>query len=82
MVKNLPVNADIRDEDSVPTSRRSPGDGHDNSLQYSFLENSTDRGAWQATVHRAIKSQTQLKQLRMHTCIIPDHAVLCCQGKK
>jgi len=58
MVKNLPVNADIRDAESVPTSRRSPGEGHDNSLQYSFLENSTERGAWQATVQGHKESDT------------------------
>ena len=35
----------------VSRSGRSPGEGHGNPLQYSCLENSTDRGAWQATVH-------------------------------
>ena len=45
------------------TSRRSPGGGHGNSLQYSWLENSMDGGFWRATVHRVAKSQTQLKQL-------------------
>jgi len=35
-----------------------PGGGHDNPLQYSCLENSMDRGAWQATVHRVAQSQT------------------------
>ena len=34
--------------------------GNDNPLQYSFLENLTDRGAWQATVHEIPKSQTWL----------------------
>ena len=34
-----------------------------NPLQYSCLENPTRRGAWQASVHRAAKSQTQLKPL-------------------
>ena len=34
------------------------GGGHDNPLQYSCLENPMDRGTWQATVHRAAKSQT------------------------
>ena len=34
-----------------------------NPLQHSCLENPTDRGSWQATVHRVAKSQTQLKQL-------------------
>ena len=39
---------------------RSPGGGHGNPLQYSWLENPMDRGAWQATVHRVAKSQPQL----------------------
>ena len=59
MVKNLPTNAeDTRDAGSIPGSGRSPGDGHGNPLQYSCLENSIDRGAWQAMVHRVAKSQT------------------------
>ena len=53
------------------TSRRSPGGGHGNSLQYSWLENSTDGGVWRATVHRVAKSQTQLKQLSTHD----DHLI-------
>ena len=36
---------------SIPGSRRPPGEGNSNSLQYSCLENLMDRGAWQATVH-------------------------------
>ena len=36
---------------STPGSRRSPGEGNGNPLQYSCLENPMDRGAWQATVH-------------------------------
>ena len=47
---------------------RSPGGGHGNPLQYSCLENLTDRGAWQATIHRVAKSQTWLKWLSRHTC--------------
>ena len=35
--------------------------------QYSCMENPMDKGAWQATVHRFAKSQTQLKQLSMNT---------------
>ena len=41
----------------------SPGEGHGNPPQYSYLENRMNRGAWKATVHRVAKSQTQLKQL-------------------
>ena len=39
---------------------RSPGKGNGNPLQYSCLENPTDRGAWRATVHGVAKSRTQL----------------------
>ena len=39
-------------------SRRSPGEGNGNPLQYSCLENSMHRGAWQPTVHGIPKSQT------------------------
>ena len=61
MVKNSPTNAgDTRDICSVPGSGRSPGEGNDNPLQYSCLENSMDRGAWWATVHGFAKSQTRL----------------------
>ena len=44
----------------IPRSGRSSGDGTGYPLQYSFLENSMDRGAWQATVHGVTKSQTRL----------------------
>ena len=52
---------------SIPGSGGSPREGHGNSLQDSCLENSMDRGDWRATVHKVIKSQTQLKQ--QHTCM-------------
>ena len=45
------------------------GGGHGNLLQYSYLKNPMDRGAWWATVHKDAKSQTQLKQLSMHACM-------------
>ena len=45
-----------RDPGSIPGSRRSPGEGNGNPLQYSCLENSMDRGAWQATVHGIAES--------------------------
>ena len=44
----------------IPGSGRSPGEGNGNPLQYSFLGNPMDRGAWWATVHRVAKSQTRL----------------------
>jgi len=45
------------DMGSSLVSGRSPGEGNDNLLQYSCLENFMDRGAWQATVHGVAKSQ-------------------------
>ena len=57
MVKNPPANAgDIRDLGSIPGLGRSPGERHSNPLQYSCLENPMERGAWWATVHKAIES--------------------------
>ena len=62
VVKNPPANVgDIRDASSIPGLGRLPGIGNGNPLQYSGLENPMDRGAWQAAVHRATQSQTQLK---------------------
>ena len=46
------------DPGSIPELGRSPGEGNGNPLQYSCLENPTDRGAWWATVHRVDKSHT------------------------
>ena len=67
-VKNLPANVEvIGDTGSMPGLGRSPGGGHGNPLQYSCLENPMDRGAWRATVHRAAKSWTRLKQLSTST---------------
>ena len=43
----------------IPGWGRSPGEGNGNPLQYSCLENSVDRGVWQATVHGVVQSQTQ-----------------------
>ena len=54
MVKNPPVNAgDKKDSGLTACPGKSPGS---NPLQYLSVENLTDRGAWQATVHRAAKS--------------------------
>ena len=60
--KNPPANAgDIRAVGLILGLGRSPGGGHGNPLQYSFLENPMDKGAWQTTVHRVTMSQTRLK---------------------
>ena len=61
VVKNPLANAgDERDGSSILGLGRSPGEGNGNPLQYSFLENPMDGGAWQATVHGVSKSQTRL----------------------
>ena len=60
MVAHPPTNArDARDTGSVPGLGRSPGGGHGNPLQCSFLENPMDRGAWWAAVHGVAKSRTR-----------------------
>ena len=61
VVKNPPANAgDVGDECSIPAWGRSPGEGNGNPLQYSYLKNPMDGGAWWATVHGAAKRQTWL----------------------
>ena len=89
VVKNLQANArDTRDTGWNPGSGRSPKVGNGNPLQYSCLENilAMDRGAWQATVHRAKKGgtklsththiffflKTQMRLIYTHTCILLD----------
>ena len=57
-MKNPPANAG--DVGSIPGLERSPREGNGNPLQYFYLGNPTDRGAWQVTVHGITKSQTQL----------------------
>ena len=51
---------DTGDAGLIPGSRRSPGEGNGNPLQYSCLENPTNRGAWWAIDHGVTKSQTRL----------------------
>ena len=61
VVKNPPANAgDARDVGLIPGLGKTSREGNGNLLQYSCLENSMDRGAWWATVHRVTKSQTWL----------------------
>ena len=58
VVKNLPARAaDTRGTGSIPGLERSPGEEHSSILasQHSFLENSTDRGDWWATVQGITK---------------------------
>ena len=65
MVKNLPANAgDTREVCLIPESERSLGKGNGNPLQYSFLGNPKDKGAWMATVHGVVQSQKRLYSVR------------------
>ena len=58
---------------SIPGSGRSLGESNGNPLQYSCLEHSIDRGAWQTTLHGVTKSQTRLSNtftiFNFATCI-------------
>ena len=64
VVKNPPVTA--RDTGSVPGLGRSPGEGNSTPVQYPCLENSMDRGAWWATVHRVAKALDTTERLSTH----------------
>ena len=62
---NIPAGSDgkesacnVGDPGLIPGSGSSPGEGNGNPLQYSFLENSMDRGTWSATDNVIAKSQT------------------------
>ena len=56
----------VEDLGSIPGLGRSPGEGNGYPLQYSGLENSMDRGAWQAIVPGVAKSQTSLINFQFH----------------
>ena len=49
----------VRDLGSIPGLGTSPEEGNGNPLQYSCLENSMDRGAWQVTIHRVTKESDE-----------------------
>ena len=68
VVKNPPANAgDVRYAGLILGLGRSPGGGYGNLVQYSWLENLMDRGAWWVTVHRVTESQILLKRQDAHT---------------
>ena len=83
VVKNLPAMQEIQDVGSIPGSGRSPGVGSSNPLQYSCLENSIDRGAWQATVHgvavrRLTRRSTRTIIYKLNSSLkFPGHVLLC-----
>ena len=51
----MPMQVDRRDPGLTSGLGRSPGEENGNPLQYSWLGNPMDRGAWQATVRRVTK---------------------------
>ena len=59
MVKN--PSADSGDLGLIPGSRRSPGEGNGNPLQYSCLGNPMDREAWQTIVHKVAKESDMIE---------------------
>ena len=64
VVMNLPANAG--DSGLIPGSGRSPAEGNGYTLQYSCLENSMDRGAWQSTVTERLSTVQQHHDLLIH----------------
>ena len=69
VIKKPPANAgDKRDSGSISGLWSCPGGGRGNPLQYSWLENPMDRGAWRATVHGVAESD-MIKQLRTQAAI-------------
>ena len=65
---------------SIPGSGRSPGEGNDNPLQYSCLENPVDGGAWGAIVHGVAKSRTRLSDFThsvTHSCFPQFRQSIC-----
>ena len=57
-VRNLPAMQKTGDTGLIPRWGRPPGEGKGNPLQYSCLENSINREAWQDKIYRVAKSQT------------------------
>ena len=76
---NLPASAG--ELASILGSERSPGEGNGNPLQYCYLENSMDRGAWQATVHAVTKSGAIVRALficmksESESCSVVSHSL-------
>ena len=75
MVKNIPANAgEARDAGSIPGRGRSLGEVHNNLLQFSCLENPTDKGAWRATVYCI--AELNMTEATCHVWQRKDHSFL------
>ena len=80
VVKNPPANA--RDMALIPELERSPVVGNDNLRQYSWLENSMDRGVWGAIVHGISTHQTWLSDYEQpHTISLYSRSMLLLHNK-
>ena len=72
--KGFPGSSEVKESDcnadpgSIPGSRRSPGQGNGNPLQYCCLENSMDREVWQAAVHGFVELD-MTEQLLLTSCV-------------
>ena len=81
MVKNLPAKAgDTGDEGSIPGSGTSPGEENGNPLQYTCLENSTDRGDWRAIVRGVTEldiTEQQQQPLFQNVPLLPKDTFKC-----
>ena len=76
VVKNPPANAEnAGDTGSIPGCGRSPGGRNGNPLQYSYLENPMDGGAWWAAVHGVTKRWIQLSE---HACTLFNFSLSYC----
>ena len=67
MIKNLPAMHKTQVQ-----VRKNPWRRNGYPLQYSCLENSMDRGAWQATVHGVTNSRTRLNDQHLESCLLID----------
>ena len=83
MLQGFPGGSEVKasacnagDPGSIPGSGRSPGEGNGNPLQYSYLENPMDGGAWWATVHEAAKSQTRLSDFTIASHVIDNSSLI------
>ena len=75
VVKNQLANAGgVRNAGSIPGSGGSPGKGNGYPLQYSRLENSMDRGAWQAVTPQGCKESDAIEQLRKQSVLNKAHS--------